>query len=114
MYRSFNRGTADRWALNNDVQIKNSHYILLYAEVPTPIVFLPVADSTSDRVNEETLRFLCVHANREGSALAGEVTGIGSFPLHPSSVLANLKGSFGLMLEKAAVMSLTIPLDNRI
>ena len=60
-------------ALNTAAQVKNRHYKRLYAELPDPVVFLPVAASTSDRINEETLRLLFLHANREASALAGEV-----------------------------------------
>ena len=36
-------------ALNTDAQVKNSHYKRLYAELPNPVEFLPVAASTSVR-----------------------------------------------------------------
>ncbi len=34
---------------------------------------MPVAASTSGRINEEFLRLLFLHANRKASALAGEL-----------------------------------------
>ena len=52
---------------------KNRHYKRIYAELPDPVVFMPVTVSTSDRINEETLRSLFLHANREASALTGEL-----------------------------------------
>ena len=71
-----------------------------------------MAASTSDRINEETLRLLFLHANREASALAGEVSEESvQFRFIRASCLANLKGSLGLMLAKDAVMRITIPLD---
>ena len=76
------------------------------------MVFLPVAASTSGRINEETLSLLFLHANREVSALAGEVPEeFAQFRFIRAACLANLKGSLGLMLAKAAAMRLTIPLD---
>jgi hypothetical protein len=99
-------------ALNTAAQVKNRHYKRLYAELPDPVVFLPVAASTSGRINEETLRLLFLHANREASALAGEVPEKSAqFRFVRAACLANLKGSLGLMLAKAAAMRLTIPLD---
>ena len=59
--------------LNTDTQVKNRHYKRLYTELPNPVVFLPVDASTSGRINEEAPRLLFSHANREASALAGEV-----------------------------------------
>ena len=76
------------------------------------MVFLPVAASTSGRINEETLRLLFLHVNREDSALAGEVSEESSeFRFIRAACLDNLKGSLGLMLGKTVVMRLTIPLD---
>ena len=99
-------------ALNTTAQVKNRHYKRLYAELPNPVVFLPVAASTSGRINEETLRLLFLHANREAGALAGEVPEESAqFRFIRAACLANLKGSLGLMLSKTTVMRLTIPLD---
>ena len=44
--------------LNNDERIKNNHYRQKYAELPEPVVFIPVASSTSGRINEEFLGLL--------------------------------------------------------
>ena len=60
-------------ALNKDARTKNNHYLQNYAELPEPVVFMPVAASTSGRINEEFLRLLFLHANQEASALAGEL-----------------------------------------
>ena len=99
-------------ALNTAAQVKNRHYKRLYAELHDPVVFLTVSDSTSDRINEETLRLLFLHANREASALAGEVPEESAqFHFIQEACLANFKGSLGLMLATAAAMRLTIPLD---
>ena len=43
---------------HNVAQIKNRHYKRIYAELPDPVVFMPVAASTSGRINEETLRLV--------------------------------------------------------
>ena len=43
--------------LNNVARIENNHYRQKYDELPEPVVFIPVATSTSGRINEE---FLCL------------------------------------------------------
>jgi len=99
-------------ALNTAAQIKNRHYKRIYVELPKPVVFLPVAASTSGRINEETISLLFLHANREASALAGEVPEESAqFRFIRAACLADLGGSLGLMLPKTAAMRLTIPLD---
>ncbi len=45
-----------------------------YAELPEPVVFMSVEESTSGRINEEFLRLLFLDANRETSSLSGELT----------------------------------------
>ena len=40
-------------ALNNAARIKNNHNCQIYAELTEPVVFMPVAASTSGRINEE-------------------------------------------------------------
>ena len=53
-----------------------------------------------------------LHANREASALSGELPEESAqFRFIRAACLANLKGSIGLMLVKASVMRVTIPLD---
>ena len=73
---------------------------------------MSVAASTSARINEEFLRPMFLHANREASVLAGELPEESAqFRFIRASCLANLKGSIGLMLSKVSVMRVTIPLD---
>ena len=68
--------------------------------------------NTSGRINEEFLRFLFLHTNREASALTGEFPeDFDQFRFLRPSCLDNLKDSIDLMLTKVSVMSLTIPLD---
>ena len=76
------------------------------------MVFLPVAASTSGRINEETPRLLFLHVNREVSLLTRKVPEESvQFRFIRAACLDNLKGSLGLMLAKAAAMRFTIPLD---
>ena len=49
------------------------HYRQIYADRPDPIVFLPIAVSTSGRVYEDFVRLLFLHEYREVSILAGEL-----------------------------------------
>ena len=46
-------------ALNNAARIENNQYRQKYAELPEPVVFMPVASSTSGRINEEFLHCSC-------------------------------------------------------
>ena len=83
--------------LNTATQVENRHYKRLYPELPNPVVFLPVAVSTTGRINE-TLRLLFLYVNREASALAGEVPEESAqFHFIRATCLTNLKGSLGLM-----------------
>ena len=61
-------------ALNNAARIKNNHYRQKYAELPEPVVFMPVAASTSGRINEECLRLLFLHVHRDDNTLSGELS----------------------------------------
>ena len=68
--------------------------------------------STSGRINEEFLRLLFLHVNREVSTLYGELPEESDqFRFIRAPCLDNLKGSLGLMLGKVSVMRITIPLD---
>jgi hypothetical protein len=60
-------------ALNKAARIKIRHYRQVYADRPDPIVFLPIAVSTSGRVYEDFTLLLFLHAHREDSILAGEL-----------------------------------------
>ena len=53
-----------------------------------------------------------MYDNREASSLDGELPGESAqFRFIRASCWSNLKGSIGLMLAKASVMRVTIPLD---
>ena len=92
-------------ALNNAARIKNNHYRQKYAELPEPVVFMPVAANTSGRINEEFLRLLFLHAHRDASALSGELPEESAqFCFIRTSCLVNLKGSIGLVFVKSSVM----------
>jgi hypothetical protein len=60
------------------------HYRQLYINRPDPITFMPVAVDTSDRIYDDFLRLLVLHAHREASALTNDIPG-GIRPLSFSS-----------------------------
>ncbi len=60
-------------ALNKAARMKIRHYRQIYAERPDPIVFLPIAVSTSGRVYEDYVLLLFLHVYREASILTGEL-----------------------------------------
>ena len=92
--------------------MKIRHYRQIYADRPDPIVFLPVAVSTSGRAYEDFTRLLFLHAHRGASVLAGELPEESEqFRFFRASRLANLKGSVGLILTKVSAMWVTIPID---
>jgi hypothetical protein len=92
--------------------ISQNPFDYFFAELYEPVVFMPVAASTSGRINEEILRVLFLHANREASALDGELPEESDqFHFLRAVCLANLKGSIALMLAKVSAMRVTIPLD---
>ena len=82
------------------------------ADKPDPIVFLPVAVSTSGRVYDDFVRLLFLHVHREASILAGESPEASDqFRFLRAARLANPMGSAGLILGKVSVMRVTIPID---
>jgi hypothetical protein len=98
--------------LKNAARKKLFRYRQLYADLPDPIFFMPVAVNTSGRLCEDFLwRLLFLHAHREASALAGEFKESDQFRFLRVVCLANLKGSVDLILAKASPMRVTIPLD---
>ena len=98
--------------LNKAARMKIRHYRQIYADRPDPIVFLPITVSTSGRVYEDFARLLFLHAHREASILVGELPEESEqFRFLRASRLANLKGSVGLILAKASVMWVDIPID---
>ncbi len=88
------------------------HYHQLYIDRPEPIAFMPVAVDTSDHIYDDFLRLLFLHAHREVSALANDIPeDSGHFRFLRTACLANIKRSVRLILKKASVMRISIPLD---
>ena len=93
-------------------RMKIRHYRQIYVDRPDPIVFLPIAVSTSGRVYEDFARLFFLHTHREASIFAGELPEESEqFRFLRSSLLANLKHSVGLILAKSFAMRVTIPID---
>ncbi len=91
---------------------KIRHYRQLYMNRPKPIAFMPVAVDTTGRIYEDFSRLLFLHAHREASALANELPEESDqFRFLRAACFANIKGSVGLILAKASVMRISIPLD---
>ncbi len=94
------------------VRKKIIHYHLLYIDRPEPISFMLVAVDTSDRIYDDFLRLLFMHAHREASALSNDIPEeSGHFRFLRTACLPNIKGSVGLILEKVSVMRISIPID---
>jgi hypothetical protein len=92
-------------ALNKAVRMKIRHYRQIYVDRHDPIVFLPVAVSTSGRVYEDFGRLLFLHTHRVASILAGELPEEWEqFRFLRTSRWSNLKGSVGLILDKSSGM----------
>ena len=91
---------------------KIRHYRQLYINRPEPIAFMPVAVDTTGRIYEDFSRLLFLHAHREASALANELPEESEqFRFLRAACFANIKGSVGLILAKASVIRISIPLD---
>jgi hypothetical protein len=90
------------------------HYRQLYIDRSEPITFMPVAvaSDTPDRIYDDFLRLLFSHAHREASDLANDIPEeSGHFRFLRAACLPNIKGSVGLILAKASVMRISIPLE---
>ena len=71
-----------------------------------------VAVDTSGHIYDDFLRLLFLHAHREASDLVNDIPEeSGHFRFLRAACLANIKGSVGLILTKASVMRISIPLD---
>ena len=98
--------------LKEVVRIKIRHYRNVYLNRPDPIAFIPLAVDTTGRLYDEFIRSLFLHAQREASALANELPEESDqFRFLRASCFANLKGAVGLIMAKASVMRISIPLD---
>ena len=70
------------------------------------------AVDTSDRIYDDFLRLLFLRPHREVSDLVNDIPEeSGHFRFLRGACLANIKGSVGLILAKASVMRISIPLD---
>ena len=79
---------------------------------PNPIAFIPLAVETTGHLYDEFIRLLFLHAHREASALANELTEESDqFHFLRASCFTNLKGAVGLIMTKASAMWISIPLD---
>ncbi len=88
------------------------HYRQLYIDRPEPIAFMQIAVDTSGRIYDDFLRLLFLHAHREASALVNDIPEeSGHFRFLHVVCLPNIKWSVGLILAKASVMRISIPLD---
>ncbi len=88
------------------------HYHQLYIDRPEPIAFLTVVDDKSGRIYDDFSRLLFLHTSREASGLVNEIPEKSDqFRFLRAVCYANIKGSVGLILEKASVMRISIPLD---
>ena len=98
--------------VQKSVRIKIRHYRQIYVDRPDPIVFLPVAVSTSGRVYEDFTRLLFLDSYREASILTGGLPEESDqFRFWRDLRLANPKGSVGLILANASGMRVAIPID---
>jgi hypothetical protein len=98
--------------LKEAVRIKIRHSRHIYLNHPDPIAFMPLAQDTSDRLYDDFIRLLFLHAHRELSTLSNELSEESKrFRFLRVACLANLKGSVGLILVNTSVMRISIPLD---
>jgi hypothetical protein len=99
-------------ALRTVARAKIRHYRQLYINRPEPIAFMPVAVDTADRIYEDFSRLLFLHAHREASVLGNELPEESEqFRFLRAAWFANIKGSVGLILDKASALRISIPLD---
>ena len=106
-------GTPDPDAsLKESVRIKIRHYRNIHLNRPDLIVFLLLEVDTSDRLYDDFIRLLFLHAHREASVLANEIPEESDqFRFLHTACLPNLKNSVGLILTKSSTMRISIPLD---
>ena len=73
---------------------------------------MPVAVDTSDRIYDDFLRLLFLHAHREASALPNDIPEeSGHFRFLRDVCLSIITGSVGLILAKPSDMRISIPID---
>jgi hypothetical protein len=73
---------------------------------------MPIVVDTSGRIYDDFLCLLFLHDQREESTLTNEIPEeTGQFRFLRADCFTNIKGSVGLILAKASVMRISIPLD---
>jgi hypothetical protein len=99
-------------SLREVTRTKILNYHQLYLNRPDPIAFLPDTADTTGRVYDDFSRLLFLHVHRESSSLANKIPEeSGQFRILRATCYANIKGSVGLILAKASVIRISIPLD---
>ena len=99
-------------ALKDVSRMKIRYYRNLYLNHPDPNVFIPLVVDTTGRLYDEFVLLLFLHTHRETSALVDELPEESDqFRFLRASCFANLKGTVGLIMSKASVMRISIPLD---
>jgi hypothetical protein len=95
------------------VRDKTRHDRQFYLDRPDPIAFIPVTVDTSVRVYDDFNRLHFFHTHWESSALTNELPEESDqFHFLRATCLVNLsKWSCGLILAKALVMRISIPID---
>ena len=77
-----------------------------------PIAFLPLTVDTSDRLYDDFIPFLLLHAHREASVLDNELSEESNqFRFLHGTCFGNLKGLVGLIMTKESVMWISVTLD---
>ena len=67
---------------------------------------------TTSRLYDDLIRLLFLHAHREASVLANELSEESDqFRFLRTTCFTNLKGSIGLMMVKVSTMWISVPLD---
>ena len=93
-------------------RIKIRYYRNVYLNRPDPIAFIPLTVDTTGLLYDEFIRSLFLHTHREESVLTNELSEESDqFRFLRSSCFANLKGAVGLIMTKASVIRISIPLD---
>ena len=98
--------------IKTTVRIKIRHYHNLYLNRPDPIVFIPLGVDTTGRLYDDFVMLFFLHSHHEASDLPNELLEESEqFRFLRASCFANLKGTGGLIIPKASVMYVGIPLD---
>ena len=96
-------------ALKEATRIKIHPYRNVYLNRPDSISVLPLEVDTEGRLYDDFIRLLFLHAHREASTLADELSEeADQFRFLRTVCFTNLKG---LIMSKVSVMWISVPLD---